>query len=444
MLTITSTIVDDALALNLSGKKKERFIKNYLPGYATIKDDPLIKLRDDFTAYREAFYKVREHIDKGEQIPEELRLTLQKAQGYISGAMIQSDVLTENNEHGKYIALCTDAFSDHEHYDVEAFKKIEFLITKDVPAILNTSQKMDEYLETLKDQSKTKEREQAKQAFVESAKRMEAARTTRKAPLIKLKEMLLGMDTKEKMVEVNADLTHMLSVSSGQLSNKFESLKGMRQAYEQLKTKLPPEEVQKTWNNYEVHVDEFLVQYGMVAHELLNTHHDKYQMLESISDLQSNDRMPDFVTQMGDCMETHYVRSGGKLGTKYEPEIERLKRMAAEANRKANNIQMTPEQKEAYDKAEQKYQEQKKKYLEDRELKLLELEDARVQSEIARKQRKRDREKAAEEKRQAAIKAEQERQRKLMEKQKKEYEKQQKELENQRLKREKEKQKKKK
>ncbi len=386
-------ILESAGKLDGSEEETGKFARSFLPGYPGIKTDSIFNNRAEFAKIKEDFYKVRSYIDKGEAVPEELTKAMESAKQKLSMDMLNSEILTARNEDGAYTGYANEALTEHGGYDVEAFEQLEYMIEDFGPKLLNASEAMDDYLATLKKGGKEKDLEAKKEAFLAAARTMEVANVITSPAMKQLKKNVTGFSTREEESELEAQLSNVVAASFGKIGPFFQDFKRKKKHLESVQDAKDPETLKKARKEYDKALEDFLIAYGNCAVTTLNEH--MKCLAESNVDpklYEDNDYLPDFVTEMGNCLSNHYVRAGGKLGLKYKDEIARLKREAEDQERKEKGIEKTQEQIIADKKADEEYRTNRKNYVAKREAELNRLETAYQEKQKAKAERKKKRE----------------------------------------------------
>ena len=245
------------------------------------------------------------------------------------------------------------------------------------------------------------------------------------------KRIFLTVSDPECERKLNEEMTNMDSSSMGIIGGDYKSFKKKYKTYLSVKDIGDKEAQEAARIKIEDELDNFLIKYGQYALTTLANHMEQSDKVVSLKKLADNDRLPDFVTQMASCLGTHFIRSGSKLGTKYKPELDRLKRVSADAERKEKGIQKTAEQIQKDAEADKEYKKAVAEYAVKRKEKLRKLEEARLEKLRAKEEKRKaaeakekERLRKEEEKRKAAEAKEKERLRKEAEKKKKAEEKQ--------------------
>ncbi|MBR3305735.1 MAG: hypothetical protein IKI75_00610 [Lachnospiraceae bacterium] len=403
-------------------KNMEKFRRRYFCGFEDlkkIKNDAIFSHIKDFHRLKVLYKECRALVESDRPIPDEKKEELATLRQQFNLDILTSEILSYRNDGNKYINYMTSAVGHDGNFDEEDFEKLEYLFEEYLPKMLTAAEEVDNYLTVKKSNIGTKMTLKEKREYTKlvdkvkrSVKRMEAVNVRMDSKTLNsLRKLLLEMTDPAKAAEVEDKLSNMLDFDTGTLLDTFNRFKEACESFAETEKTGDREKTEVEKQLMEDAIDDFIVEYGNSAIDMLA------QYKEMISDTQAEsavdpDDMADFSDKMASCLEIHYVRAAGKLGFKYESEIDRMKRMKAEAERKEKGIELTEKEKKKLEKDEADYRKSLIKDKKERVNELKKLEVLYKQKQAEKELRK----KKAEE-------AEEERKRKELEKQRKDAEK---------------------
>ncbi|MBO6214016.1 MAG: hypothetical protein J6N76_00605 [Lachnospiraceae bacterium] len=377
---------------NLKGDKEsqETFEKKLLPGYPDIETDSALTHKDDFPRIKEAFYKARGYIDKGEAVPEDVVKVLNMAKSYYTVDFLGSDIVSALGANNRYVELAGKAFS----YDainqcsVEAFEAVEYVITEYMPALIKVKNNYDTHKANIKKYgipekgNPHKNVVKSRYNLSESLKALAKVRYYNTEEVKTLKARLREIGDPEKEKALDDELIGMRTANMGSFDNIYRDYKNALKTYNDALASGDEKKIEEERFFFENFEKAVLEGYGVVAKKRFDD--IAVQLSDTQTAEQLDKELSDFNDEIADCLSTHYLRAGKKLGLKYEPEINRMKRESKEAENKekakkeGKEYVKTAKEIEEDKKADEAYKKSVSDYREGRQKRLLELETARI------------------------------------------------------------------
>ena len=379
--------------INTDAESQKTFKEKFLPAYGEIETDSLATLSGDLLPkLKDAFYKARTYIDKGEKVPEELENILNEGKAKIPVAFLGSEVLSEAGLSNEYVDMASKAFTynDEVKYPLEAFLKVEYIITEYMPALLNVKKKYDSLVADINKYGIPDDPDDMAAEITSSqAKLTDAVREFTKLQyhhsdeVMILKEKLRGIIDPEKENALDAEIMGMRQADSGTFDRAYDDYKKELKNYHKVLASGDKELIEAEEKAFLAFEKAVIEDYGSVAKKRLDDIEAQIEDVDTAEEL--DEELTDFNDEIANCLSNHFLRAGKKLGLKYQPEINRMKRLSDEAEKKekakkeGKEYVKTQKEIDADKKAEADYNKSIADYTKNRKKMLEEIEKGRIQ-----------------------------------------------------------------